>query len=926
MCVTKAFLHTGRARSAMYVSEKLQYKLREDLMDQDTSEVWIEVNVRNRKKETVLVGQFYREMAKVRGKRAIEGTGEACKQKERLQSWLSKVQEKVIREEKTVCLGGDFNAHINNELEEGNEKSDIYGQILEEELIDGGGMKMIVKESTHQEVRNGTNCRARCIDQIYCNSAEKIRDTRVVMEGGSGHQLVMTTLMERMEYKGPQQHKARIRKNYNKNDFLCEMDKLDWTFLTMEETECEKKTEHLKYLVHKLSSNIRTAMDSRWPMRIINKRVKLEQWLDDEDIMKEKKEENEMWKAWRADVSNQEKRKVYDQKKKYLEGLVKEKKSQLIQKEIFEDTNNQEGQMWKAVKRNLNWVEGSPPTALKDKDGKVIMKPEKVAERYHEVIQEKVEKIAREMDQWREDEETEEEELKRIGMRMDIPEFQFKKISQEQMRDIIHNLPKKSSTGTDEVSYIEIKDGEYYVAPLLTEIINGVIETGYWPDEWKSSIIKPLYKSKGVKLDAKSYRPVSLTSALGRTAERVLNSQLIEHLLQHNVISEECHGFVPGRGTATAVLEILETLQGDIERGNITTLLGCDISGAFDVLDRSKLLQTLERIGMKGRSLMLVRNYFLNRKEKVQIGAASGKEKTSTRGVLQGSGLSPLFFLLYFLRSCQAIRTCEWCKTQLQLKTKEQEKDCKECGSSCVYTDDHNEMGTERKFDKEKLKERIKTQGEKIESTLRKLLLLMNNDKTQFIVCCHTQCRKASRLSKEDRKNRGERIVTHIGGEEITETEEVKTLGVKFDSSLRFEPYWKEVRGKMMKKLYGINQIKSNLNFLQRKQLGNSLIMSRASYCIEATSCCTRTVLNIPKRIMNRTARILTNNWDDEQVKQNYRALGMMEVEEMAIWRTYKMAVKIQRKRNPQKMLKRIVTNKTGVWEMQEPDIQNRTR
>ena len=121
-----------------------------------------------------------------------------------------------MKEDKTICLGGDFNAHINSEQAESNERSDTYGQILEEELIDGGGMKMVVKEATHQEVRNGTNCRARCIDHIYCNTAEKMRDTRVVAEGGSRHQLVMTTLMERMEYKGPQQHRARVRKNYCK--------------------------------------------------------------------------------------------------------------------------------------------------------------------------------------------------------------------------------------------------------------------------------------------------------------------------------------------------------------------------------------------------------------------------------------------------------------------------------------------------------------------------------------------------------------------------------------------------------------------------------------------------------------------------------------------------------------------------------------
>ena len=138
------------------------------------------------------------------------------------------------------------------------------------------------------------------------------------------------------------------------------MDKLDWPFSMMEDIEYEKKTEHLKYLVHKLSTNIRTAMDSRGLMRMINKRVKSEKWLDDEDINIEKKEENETWKAWRAEVSNHEKRKVYDQKKKYPEDLVRKKRSQLIQEEIFEDTNNQEGQMGKAMNRNLNWLEGGP--------------------------------------------------------------------------------------------------------------------------------------------------------------------------------------------------------------------------------------------------------------------------------------------------------------------------------------------------------------------------------------------------------------------------------------------------------------------------------------------------------------------------------------------------------------------------------------
>ena len=66
----------------------------------------------------------------------------------------------------------------------------------------------MVKENTHQEVRNGRKCRARCTDHIYTNSVEKLKDTKAVLESGSHHKLLVTTVMERMVLKGPQQHKG----------------------------------------------------------------------------------------------------------------------------------------------------------------------------------------------------------------------------------------------------------------------------------------------------------------------------------------------------------------------------------------------------------------------------------------------------------------------------------------------------------------------------------------------------------------------------------------------------------------------------------------------------------------------------------------------------------------------------------------------
>ena len=67
---------------------------------------------------------------------------------------------------------------------------------------------------------------------------------------------------------------------------------------------------------------------------------------------------------------------------------------------------------------------------------------------------------------------------------------------------------------------------------------------------------------------------------------------------------------------------------------------------------------------------------------------------------------------------------------------------------------------------------------------------------------------------------------TEIGGEKVSEEDELKTLGVKFDSCLQFDAHWREIGNKMKKKLYGISQIKSHLTFKQRKNLARTLAVS----------------------------------------------------------------------------------------------------
>ena len=112
-------------------------------------------------------------------------------------------------------------------------------------------------------------------------------------------------------------------------------------------------------------------------------------------------------------------------------------------------------------------------------------------------------------------------------------------------------------------------------------------------------------------------------------------------------------------------------MQEAIEDNEISLLLGVDISSAFDCLDRNKLIRQMKVLGFGEEAIILIESYFRDRTMQVEIGGHRGPKRESRVGVLQGSGLSPIFFLLYFLRASVAIRTCNSCKNKLRLRTKD---------------------------------------------------------------------------------------------------------------------------------------------------------------------------------------------------------------------------------------------------------------
>ncbi|KAK9503260.1 hypothetical protein O3M35_011868 [Rhynocoris fuscipes] len=74
----------------------------------------------------------------------------------------------------------------------------------------------------------------------------------------------------------------------------------------------------------------------------------------------------------------------------------------------------------------------------------------------------------------------------------------------------------------------------------------------------------------------------------------------------------------------------------------------CDVSKAFDLVPHDRLLYKLQLLGISGDSLNFFKQYMAGRTQCVQYNGVVSSLEPIRRGVIQGSVLGPLMFLIYF--------------------------------------------------------------------------------------------------------------------------------------------------------------------------------------------------------------------------------------------------------------------------------------
>lgn len=210
----------------------------------------------------------------------------------------------------------------------------------------------------------------------------------------------------------------------------------------------------------------------------------------------------------------------------------------------------------------------------------------------------------------------------------------------------LKKMNRFAAPGPDGIPPIILKECAGIIYPILSVFFNSCMTQHFVPSEWKSANVVPIHK-KGSCHDPGNFRPISLTSVIGKVMESIIAFDLVQYGLANGLIMSSQFGFLPKQSCENQLLVYTDRIINCLNTGDWVDAVYLDFKKAFDRVPHKRLMNTLWAHGIRGSLLEWLELILSNRFQAVVIGDARSDSISVHSGVPQGSPLGPSIFLFF---------------------------------------------------------------------------------------------------------------------------------------------------------------------------------------------------------------------------------------------------------------------------------------
>jgi ribonuclease HI len=424
----------------------------------------------------------------------------------------------------------------------------------------------------------------------------------------------------------------------------------------------------------------------------------------------------------------------------------------------------------------------------------------------------------------------------------------------------IKDLKNDSSPGDDKISYEMLKHLPRKAVKILLKFYNKCWESGKLPGDFKHALILPIHKAEKDPSNPSSYRPISLTSTIGKLMERLVTNRLNWFLEKNCLLNNNQSGFRHGRSTQDNIIRLQDQINKFLRNEGYTVGLFLDFEKAYDMLWRPGLLVKLKRLGITGSTLNYVKAFLNDRTFQVKIGNVLSAKSYLETGIAQGSIIAPLLFLIMINDFPESLNI-----------------------ENMLFADDSAtfKSGKNLKFIVDQMQKHL----DKIAHWCDEWGFKLSESKTVAVVF------SLKHIPADIMKN------LKIGNKPVRVENTVKFLGVVFDNRLTWRSHIEYLNNKCKRRLQLMQVICGNkwgADITSLLTVYKTLVRPIIDYGAIAYDSASKTMQDVVERIQNRALRICTGCMKSTEVALLQNECGIMPLRFRRLEQQIKFAITIK--------------------------------